>query len=112
MSEPVSKIVGILNSDGIVVNKVLFYDKVRNSTIVADPENITEDDPEEYYYPNMEDLIDTFSEMGATQIKDCTTTANEAEIGFTYDADLNAFIPPRPEGDYVLNTETYEWDPQ
>jgi len=112
MSESDPKIVGILNSDGIVVNKVVFREKIRDYTNVADPENITADDPEEYYYCNMEDLIVSFSTLGAAQVKDCTTTANEAEIGFTYDTDLNAFIPPRPEGDYVLNTETYEWDPQ
>lgn len=36
---------------------------------------------------------------------------NYAGIGFTYDADLDAFIPPKPEGDWKLNEETCNWEP-
>ena len=35
---------------------------------------------------------------------------NYAGIGCTYDADRDAFIHPRPEGDYVLNEETCLWE--
>tara|TARA_R100001509_G_scaffold6858_1_gene4036 strand:+ start:3583 stop:3879 length:297 start_codon:yes stop_codon:yes gene_type:complete len=35
---------------------------------------------------------------------------NYAGIGFTYDSTRDAFIPPRPEGDYVLNEETCLWE--
>jgi hypothetical protein len=35
---------------------------------------------------------------------------NYASIGFTYDEDLDAFIPPKPEGDWVLNTELCIWE--
>lgn len=35
---------------------------------------------------------------------------NFAGIGFTYDPVLDAFIPPKPEGNYILNTETGLWD--
>jgi hypothetical protein len=35
---------------------------------------------------------------------------NFAGIGFTYDRERDAFIPPKPEGDYVLNEETCLWD--
>jgi hypothetical protein len=35
---------------------------------------------------------------------------NYAGIGFTYDLDLDAFIPPKPEGDWVLNEETCQWE--
>jgi hypothetical protein len=35
---------------------------------------------------------------------------NFAGIGFIYDRERDAFIPPKPEGDYVLNEETCLWD--
>lgn len=38
-------------------------------------------------------------------------TNNFASIGSTYDSDLNAFILPQPDPTYILNTQTYEWEP-
>ena len=35
---------------------------------------------------------------------------NFAGIGFTYDRARDAFIPPKPEGDYVLNDDTWLWE--
>jgi hypothetical protein len=37
---------------------------------------------------------------------------NFAGIGFTYDETLDAFIPPKPEGNWTLNTELYIWEPE
>ena len=34
---------------------------------------------------------------------------NYAGIGFTYDEDLDAFIPPKPSEDAVLDEETFSW---
>ncbi len=34
---------------------------------------------------------------------------NYAGIGFTYDPDADAFIPPKPSEDATLDTETYTW---
>lgn len=36
---------------------------------------------------------------------------NYAGIGYTYDPDADAFIPPKPYDSWILNTETYLWDP-
>jgi hypothetical protein len=37
---------------------------------------------------------------------------NYAGIGFTYDAERDAFIPPKPEeGEWILNEETCLWEP-
>lgn len=35
---------------------------------------------------------------------------NYAGMGYTYDADLDAFIPPKPYPSWVLNTVTGLWD--
>lgn len=35
---------------------------------------------------------------------------NYAGIGYTYDSELDAFLPPRPADDCVLNPETYSWN--
>lgn len=35
---------------------------------------------------------------------------NGAGIGFTYDQNLDAFIPPKPRSDCILDTSTCKWD--
>lgn len=35
---------------------------------------------------------------------------NFAGIGYTYDADRDAFIPPKPFDSWILNEETCLWD--
>lgn len=36
---------------------------------------------------------------------------NYAGIGYTYDTDRDAFIPPKPYASWVLNEDTCLWDP-
>tara|TARA_R100000005_G_scaffold36740_1_gene17033 strand:- start:678 stop:1073 length:396 start_codon:yes stop_codon:yes gene_type:complete len=40
-----------------------------------------------------------------------TIRTHFAGPGFTYDGELNAFIPPRPFPSWTLNTETVDWEP-
>jgi hypothetical protein len=35
---------------------------------------------------------------------------NYAGIGYTYDEDRDAFIPPKPFESWVLNEDTYNWE--
>jgi hypothetical protein len=42
---------------------------------------------------------------------DNSITNNIAEIGYTYNKELNAFIPPKPDETYILNYETFIWEP-
>jgi hypothetical protein len=35
---------------------------------------------------------------------------NYAGLGYTYDEQRDAFIPPKPEGNFVLNEETCLWE--
>jgi len=34
---------------------------------------------------------------------------NYAGVGYTYDADLDAFVPPQPYPSWTLNTDTAQW---
>jgi len=36
---------------------------------------------------------------------------NFAGVNYFYDQDADAFIPPKPYNSWILNTETYTWDP-
>lgn len=36
---------------------------------------------------------------------------NYAGIGFSYDFDRDAFIPPKPHSGFVINEETCDWEP-
>lgn len=38
-------------------------------------------------------------------------TNNPATIGSVYDYSLNAFISKQPDSTYILNMETFEWEP-
>jgi hypothetical protein len=35
---------------------------------------------------------------------------NYAGMGYTYNAGLNAFVPPKPFNSWVLNNDTAQWD--
>jgi hypothetical protein len=35
---------------------------------------------------------------------------NYAGIGYTYNADIDAFVPPKPYASWVLNNETAQWE--
>lgn len=54
-----------------------------------------------YYLPNSNDL-------GPDQSK--AFRKNYAGIGFTYDATLDAFIPPKPFLLWLLNADTCQWE--
>ena len=44
------------------------------------------------------------NEKGGTPLR-----KNFAGIGYSYSADLDAFIPPKPDGDWVLDESTCLW---
>jgi hypothetical protein len=35
---------------------------------------------------------------------------NYAGIGYSYNADIDAFVPPQPYASWVLNNDTAQWD--
>lgn len=51
----------------------------------------------------------SYNTHGGQHPEDRPLRKNFAGIGFTYDVERDAFIPPKPEGDYVLDEETCLW---
>jgi hypothetical protein len=39
-----------------------------------------------------------------------TIRKNYAGIGYTYNADIDAFVPPKPFASWVLNNDTAKWE--
>lgn len=69
-----------------------------------------------------DDLVDGISSWeayyGQVKGKTCLRTSynnnirkNYAGIGYTYDADRDAFIAPKPFASWILNEETCRWHP-
>lgn len=64
------------------------------------------DDPDEGY----QWLVDN---LGGTWVKtsyNATIRKNFAGIGYTFDEDRDAFIPPKPFASWVLDEETCRWE--
>ena len=81
-------------------------DGIVTQVIVAEPEffdTFVDSSPGEW----VQTSYNTFGgqhKLGGTPLR-----KNYAGIGFTYDRVRDAFIPPKPEGDYVLDEETCLW---
>lgn len=57
-------------------------------------------------------LQTSYNTIGGVHINGGTPLRkNYAGIGFTYDPDRDAFIPPKPDGDFTLNEQTCLWEP-
>lgn len=79
----------------MALDKIKFFAAINADNVV---ENITT--------INYSDRIIEYSHV------DDSITNNAAQIGKIYDAQLNAFISPKPEDEtYIFNLECYEWEP-
>tara|TARA_R110000822_G_scaffold283684_1_gene405178 strand:+ start:2292 stop:2633 length:342 start_codon:yes stop_codon:yes gene_type:complete len=63
------------------------------------------DEPDEGY----QWLIDSLGGRWVQTSYNATIRKNYAGIGFTYDADRDAFIPPKPYPSWVLDEATCQW---
>jgi hypothetical protein len=58
----------------------------------------------------VEFLVSLFGESNWKQTSyNATIRKNSAGIGYTYDSDRDAFIPPKPGDSYVLDEQTCQW---
>lgn len=104
--EEVLKGFAILNEYGVVVNKI---GHINESEAVG---YLGERDKEPH--TSVEQIILSEYDETYTYVEfstDASITNNQPELGYKYDESLNAFIPPRQNDNYILNTETFMWEP-
>lgn len=82
-----------------------FLDKnnVVTEVIVGKDETDTSQDWEQFYGEIRDQICKRTSYSGAIR-------KNYAGIGFTYDEQKDAFIPPKPFASFVLNEEKCQWE--
>lgn len=100
--------IAILNSDGIVVNKIGYIDENNIEGYLG----LRGDDAQPY--TSVEQVILSGYDETHTYMEfstDTSITNNQPEIGYKYNESLNAFILPRQNDTYILNTETFVWEP-
>jgi hypothetical protein len=92
-----------LNEDNIVV--FVFVGKDENDLV----EGV--ESWEEYYSRPGFTVKRTSYNTNANEHSDGGTPfrGNYAGVGFTYDENLDAFIPPKPEGEWVLDEDSFTW---
>jgi hypothetical protein len=84
-------IIAILDQNNVVINIGIMEDIESTSSIVG----LGISEVTSIIYSNVSDSL----------------VINDPVIGYTLDTDLNAFIPPKPDPTYILNTKTYQWEP-
>jgi hypothetical protein len=53
----------------------------------------------------------SYNTAGGTHPNGTPLRKNFAGIGYTYDKDRDAFIPPKPYNSWLLNDDTCQWEP-
>lgn len=95
----------ILNEDNIVINVIVGQDET---------ELIDNLDTETYYSNLFNSIVKRTSYNTVRGLKPDGSKGfrkNYAGIGYSYNEELDAFIPPKPEqGDWKLNIETCLWE--
>lgn len=85
-----------INQDNIVVQVIVADRDFINSGAVGDPK----------FW-----LQTSYNTHGGQHLQGGTPLRkNYAGIGYTYDKDRDAFIPPKPYPSYILNEETCLWE--
>jgi len=96
-----NKFYAILDQDNLVIHALVFP---------SNPETVINFETGEEYTPTPNDLLASFQNCTLQEYGEGITN-NLGAIGYTYDSFLNAFIPPQPDSTYILNTQTYLWEP-
>lgn len=84
-----------INSEGIVEQVIVAEQDFIETGILGDPSNWVQT---------------SYNTRGGYHPEGRPLRKNYAGIGFTYDPVRDAFIPPRPGEDYILNEDTCLWE--
>jgi hypothetical protein len=94
------------------------FAKLDDNNIVLTVNVLANEDTQNLPYPESEPVGVIFLtewSNGYTNWKQTSYNAtfrkNYAGIGYTYDAVLDAFIPPKPYPSWLLNTDICDWEP-
>jgi hypothetical protein len=93
----------ILNENNIVTQVIVGKDE---NEIVLDQNGNPYD--WETYYGGKRTSYNTIA--GVHQSGGTPFRKNYAGVGFTYDSVRDAFIPPKPFDDWILNEDTCQWE--
>lgn len=85
-----------IDENNIVINVIVAEQAVIDSGMIGDPSRFIQTS---YHTESGEHLQYGFP-----------LRKNYAGIGFTYDAERDAFIPPRPYNSWILNEATCQWE--
>lgn len=81
--------------------------EIDNNNVVVRVTVGSNDEPDEGY----QWLIDNLGGRWIKTSYNGTIRKNFAGIGYTYDEVRDAFIPPMPGDNFILNEETCRWEP-
>lgn len=94
------------------------FAKLDENNIVTQVTVITNDTVDNLPFPESEPIgISFLTDLFGEGIKWVQTSYNAnfrrnfAGVGYSYDASLDAFIPPQPYPSWIFNPNTCQWDP-
>jgi len=81
------------------------------SVLVVDNENIIDENDNETEQLGIDNLIDVTGYPFWIQTSyNNSFRKNYAGVGYRYDEDMDAFIPPKPYSSWTLNKDTCNWE--
>jgi hypothetical protein len=95
----------ILDSDNLVVNVIVGRDE--NEVV----DGVSDWEAHYSLVTGMNVLRTSYNTQGGVHLLGGTPLRkNYAGIGYTYDEELDAFIPPKPFDSWIVNEETAQWE--
>ena len=102
-----------LNSENVVTTVVSVVNDVLKDSNGIEQESIGVQFLKNLYNePNANWKQTSYNTIGGVHSNNKTPfRKNHAGIGYTYDSQRNAFIPPKPFNSWILNEDTCFWEP-
>jgi hypothetical protein len=99
-----------LNLENIVITVVSVVNEVIKDSNGVEQEQLGIDFLNQLYNTNDNWKQTSYNTVGGVHSNNGTPLRkNHAAIGYTYDEDRDAFIPPKPFNSWILNEQTCNW---
>jgi hypothetical protein len=86
-----------IDNNNIVIKVIVIDEEIVNSGVFGEPNSWIQTSFNTYGGEHS---------LGGTPLR-----KNYAGLGYTYDKDRDAFIPPKPYPSWILDEDTCQWDP-